>query len=48
MGILVVFNHRKDTGKGNENNIEEVKEGLISRKGDFGIFKNLREKVVGK
>ena len=40
MGILVVFDHRKDTGKGNENNIEEVNDGFTSMKGNSDILKN--------
>ena len=37
VGTLSVFDHREGTGKGNEKNIEEVKESFISMKCNLGI-----------
>ena len=38
MGILVVLDHYKDDGEGNEENIEEVNESFILIKGNSGIL----------
>ena len=35
--ILVIIDHRKDTGEGNEENIEEANESFITKKGNLGI-----------
>ena len=48
MGTLVVLDHHEAADEEREENIEELKEGFISMKGDMGSFKKLRKKIVGK
>ena len=46
MGILVVLNHREETGKENEENIEKVNVSFITMKGNLGIFKKMDKKKI--
>ena len=47
METLVVLIHHEEAGKGNEDNIEEMKENFISMKADLGIF-NQKKKLEKK